>query len=208
MNNGPHRPAPRDPRRPPPIGPNGRPMTPNSGPPRPMSPATGPGSRPMTPNGGPGPRPMSPARGPGSRPLTPTGGPGHRFNGPPPMSPGGPRMRANSSAAPSTHPMSASCAPYNQTPRPLSPGPIAGSPRTLRPQQQRSMSPGPYGGGARPGKMVAANQRRRSNSVSALDVRERRNTPPGPSPLGGSAPPPGWVPPRRPVGSDAGAQQS
>jgi hypothetical protein len=163
-----------------------------------MSPARGPGSRPMTPNGA-----------PGSRPMTPNGGPGHRFNGPPPMSSaGGSRMRASSSAAPSSRPMSPSSAPYNQTPRPLSPGPIAGSPRALRPQQPRSMSPGPYGGGAQPGKMVAANQRRRSNSANALDVRERRNTPPGPSPLGGTAPPPGWIPPRRPIGSDAVAPQS
>ncbi len=151
---------------------------------------------------------MTPNGAPGSRPMTPNGGP--RFNGPPPMSAAGsPRLRSQPSAAPPSRPMSPSSAPYNQTPRPLSPGPIVGSPRAPRPQQPRSMSPGPYGGGKPPGKIVAANQRKRSSSTGAVDVRERRNSPPGPSPLGGiAAAGPGWPPPRRPVGAASPATQA
>ncbi|RVX66595.1 hypothetical protein B0A52_09346 [Exophiala mesophila] len=128
--------------------------------PQAMRPAPGGGSRPMSPAGNYGPpragppRPMSPAGRPGSRPMSPAGRPGSR-----PMSPAGRSM---------------SPGPFNQAPRPLSPGP--------RPQQ-RSMSPGPYGGRGGPAPMGGNQSRRRSNSASAMSVRDRRNSPPGPSNL-------------------------
>ncbi|KEF55072.1 uncharacterized protein A1O9_08725 [Exophiala aquamarina CBS 119918] len=131
---------------------------------RPMSPANGgprsgmPPSRPMSPAGRPGQRPMSPAGRPGQRPMSPAGRPGQRS-----MSPAG----MNS-------PRAMSPGPYNQAPRPLSPGPR---------QSNRSMSPGPYGGRGGPPPMGGTNSRRRSNSASAANVRDRRNTPPGPSNL-------------------------
>ena len=44
------------------------------------------------------------------------------------------------------------------------------------------MSPGPYGGGPqRPANMPPAGGKRRSNSAS--DLRDRRQSPPGPSPM-------------------------
>lgn len=61
--------------------------------------------------------------------------------------------------------------PYNRAPRPMAPGPHGG--------QQRSMSPGPYGGGPQ----HPANNQRKRRSNSASDVRDRRNSPPGPSPM-------------------------
>ncbi len=64
--------------------------------------------------------------------------------------------------------------PRNRAPRPIGPG-HNGS-------QQRSMSPGPYGGGPqRPANIPTPGGKRRSNSAS--DLRERRNSPPGPSPM-------------------------
>ncbi|SLM37513.1 SH3 domain [Lasallia pustulata] len=68
-------------------------------------------------------------------------------------------------------------ATYNRAPGPMSPGPFYG---------QRSMSPGPYGGGPqqRPNVPPLAS-RRRSNSAS--EVRERRHSPPGPSPMNPNA---------------------
>lgn len=54
------------------------------------------------------------------------------------------------------------------------------------------MSPGPYGASG-PKPMAGVTQRRRSNSANALSVRERRDSPPGPSKLG-----PGLAPSRAP----------
>ncbi|KAK6385903.1 uncharacterized protein PV06_07156 [Exophiala oligosperma] len=136
-------------------------------------PAHGPGSasRPMSPAGTPRSqnfnsprpagmtppgRPMSPA----SRPMSPAGGP-RRPMSPGPMSPAG-SMRPSRSMSPGP-------GQFNQAPRPLSPGP--------RPQQKRSMSPGP----SRSSPMADVS-RRRSNSASV--VREKRNSPIGPSKLG------------------------
>ncbi|KAJ9614473.1 hypothetical protein H2200_002610 [Cladophialophora chaetospira] len=130
---------------------------PGGPPPRPMSPAGGPMSRPMSPAGGP-PRPMSPA----GRSMSPMGRP---MQGGRPMSPAGRRpvdMR---------RPMSPG---FNQAPRPMSPGP--------RPGQPRSMSPGPYGPGRNGPPPMATVKRQRSNSAS--HVREKRNSPAGPSKLG------------------------
>ena len=47
------------------------------------------------------------------------------------------------------------------------------------------MSPGPYGGGPQRANIPPPGQKRRSNSAS--DVRERRNSPPGPSPMNPNA---------------------
>lgn len=175
----------------PPVGPGSpsmsRPMSsagsmngpPRSGmpPSRPMSPAGHPGQRAMSPAGRPGQRPMSPAGSmngpprsgmPPSRPMSPAGRPGQR-----PMSPAGRPGQRSMSPAGSQRAMSPG--PFNQAPRPLSPGP--------RPQSNRSMSPGPYGGRGGPPSMGGEKTRRRSNSASALNVRDRRNTPPGPSNL-------------------------
>ncbi|KAK5086740.1 hypothetical protein LTS08_007153 [Lithohypha guttulata] len=147
-------------------------------------PAPGQGPRPMGPPG-PNGRPMSPAmRGPPSRSMSPAGmgrsmSPGPR--GRPPMdrsmSPGPRKMGPSPNGMRSMSPGA-----YNQPPRPLSPGP--------RGSKQRSMSPGPYGPSGRPAPM-APNQRRRSNSSSqtAREVRERRMSPPGPSPLNTAAVP-------------------
>lgn len=147
--------------------------------PQAMRPAGGPGSRSMSPAGNYGPpragppRPMSPAGRPGQRPMSPAGRPGSR-----PMSPAGrPSSRAMSPAGRSMSP-----GPYNQAPRPLSPGPLSPGPRPQQ-RQQRSMSPGPYGGRGGPAPMGAHQSRRRSNSASAMSVRDRRNSPPGPSNL-------------------------
>ncbi|OAP53776.1 hypothetical protein AYL99_12019 [Fonsecaea erecta] len=136
-------------------------------------PPGGPGSRPMSPAGGPragmGPqRPMSPAgrpMSPAGRPMSPAG----RSMSPMgrPMSPSG-RM----SPAGMRRPMSPG---FNQGPRAMSPGPRRGPP------PGRSMSPGPYGVRGGPPPMAAAN-RPRSNSAS--NVREKRNSPAGPSKLG------------------------
>ncbi|KAL9619072.1 MAG: hypothetical protein Q9160_006248 [Pyrenula sp. 1 TL-2023] len=117
-----------------------------------------------------GPRPGS-ARGP----MTPPG------SGPISTDP---RTRSPTSPPPQgplPQPRPMSPAPYNQPPRPLSPG--LQKPRSPAPQK-RSMSPGPYGGG--PGGVKpppAVGQRRRSNSTGAVSVRDKRNSPPGPSPL-------------------------
>ena len=150
---------------------NGRPMSPagmpGARPVRPMSPgmqgrpmSPGMQGRPMSPAGRPG-RPMSPA-GMQGRPVSPAQR--RPMNGPPMNGPlrGGPGR-----------PMSPEAFGYNQAPRPLSPGP--------RPQQ-RSQSPGPYG--ARGPMPMAGQQRRRSNSASAMNVQDRRMSPPGPSNLG------------------------
>lgn len=68
---------------------------------------------------------------------------------------------------------------YNQPPRPLSPGP----------QSRRAQSPGPYGHAGGPQPMAPSQRRRsRSSSAAAREVRDRRASPPGPSPLGGSGP--------------------
>lgn len=47
------------------------------------------------------------------------------------------------------------------------------------------MSPGPYRGGPQRPAIPVPGQKRRSNSAS--DVRERRNSPPGPSPMNPNA---------------------
>ena len=80
-------------------------------------------------------------------------------------------------------------------PRPLSPASGRGSPnpyvresRTMSPGPgpvQRSMSPGPYGGGPQRPNFPPPGSKRRSNSAS--QVRERRMSPPGPSPMNPNA---------------------
>jgi hypothetical protein len=131
----------------------------------------------MSPAGIPG-RPMSPAGDPRGRPMSPAGGPAGRMNMTPPGSAGmGPNYnspRASPGARGSQPGRPMSPGGFNQAPRPLSPGP-------QRPQK-RSQSPGPYGAsGPMP---MAAIQRRRSNSASALSLRDKRMSPPGPSNLG------------------------
>lgn len=69
-----------------------------------------------------------------------------------------------------------------------SPGPYSRDPRSMSPPPrpvQRSMSPGPYGGGPERPSMPPPGTKRRSNSAS--QVRERRNSPPGPSPMNPNA---------------------
>lgn len=170
---------------PPRFNPDGRPMTPSGGQQgRPMSPAGA--SRPMRPNDGnvngnprlmsPEPRSMSPSAASGFSNTPPR---------PPPQGRPGPPPQRPSTSQGNHRPMSPGA--FNQAPRPLSPNPM---PRG--PGQQRSMSPGPYGAGARKPDMPVS-QRRRSNSAGALGVQTRRNSPPGPSPLGDI---PGWRPPQ------------
>lgn len=96
---------------------------------------------------------------------------------PRPMSPGSGR----NSPGPGSH---------HRSPRPMSPGPFA--------NQTRSMSPGPYGGGPqRP--IPPLGGRRRSNSAS--QVREKRNSPPGPSPMNPNAKSPQMLPTQSKAGS-------
>ncbi|KAI4200354.1 MAG: hypothetical protein LQ350_004002 [Teloschistes chrysophthalmus] len=104
------------------------------------------------------PRPNPNARGPGPR-------------GPPPgiFGPGQQRPMSPSSGR-------GSPSPYDRAPRGMAPGPHSG---------QRSMSPGPYGGGPQRSNMPAPGTKRRSNSAS--EVRERRMSPPGPSPMNPNA---------------------
>jgi hypothetical protein len=99
---------------------------------------------------------------------SPRAGPG--MAPPRPMSPAG----AQRSMSPAGAQRAMSPAPFNQAPRPLSPGP--------RPQPKRSMSPGPYGGRGGPPPMAGVVNKRRSNSAS--NVRDKRNSPIGPSKLG------------------------
>ncbi|MCJ1260818.1 hypothetical protein MMC22_000681 [Lobaria immixta] len=104
------------------------------------------------------PRPVA-DRGPASR-------------GPPPQAMfGSPIPRAASPAGGRGSPT-----PYSRDPRAMSP-----TPRPV----QRSMSPGPYGGGPQHAIIPPPGTRRRSNSAS--QVRERRNSPPGPSPMNPNA---------------------
>ncbi|KAL8676463.1 MAG: hypothetical protein Q9186_007024 [Xanthomendoza sp. 1 TL-2023] len=105
-----------------------------------------------------------------ARPVKPRPYPNVR--GPPPpgmFAPGQPRpMSPNGGRG--------SPSPYDRAPRGMSPGPYPG---------QRSMSPGPYGGGPQRANMPPAGGKRRSNSAS--EVRERRMSPPGPSPMNPNA---------------------
>lgn len=126
-----------------------KPSKPRAGPPPPM----GPNSRPMTPQG---------------RPRGPPGPPGF-------ASPRGSGQSQSRAQSPATAPSNTGA--FNQSPRPLSPGP-----RPQPPIQKRSMSPGPYGaGGPVP---MAVDQRRRSNSVNALPPKSINTSPTGPSKLG------------------------
>ncbi|KAI4246631.1 MAG: hypothetical protein LQ352_006357 [Teloschistes flavicans] len=104
------------------------------------------------------PRPNPNARGPGPR-------------GPPPgmFGPGQQRPMSPSSGR-------GSPSPYDRAPRGMAPGPHPGP---------RSMSPGPYGGGPQRPNMPPPGSKRRSNSAS--EVRERRMSPPGPSPMNPNA---------------------
>ena len=105
------------------------------------------------------PRPNPNVRGPPPRGPPPPGifGPGQQR----PMSP------SNGRGSPS---------PYDRAPRGMTSGPHPA---------QRSMSPGPYGGGPQRVNIPPPGSKRRSNSAS--DVRERRNSPPGPSPMNPNA---------------------
>lgn len=106
------------------------------------------------------PRPTGNGRGPLPRGPTPLG-----IHGSPQQRPASP---ANGRGSPS---------PYNRAPRPMSPASLRG---------QRSMSPGPYGGGPQQRTNIPLPAaRRRSNSVA--EARERRNSPPGPSPMNPNA---------------------
>lgn len=73
---------------------------------------------------------------------------------------------------------SGSPSPYQNHPRSLSPAP---GPR----QGPRSMSPGPYGGGPQRPSIPPPGGKRRSNSAG--QVRDRRNSPPRPSPMNPNA---------------------
>ena len=88
--------------------------------------------------------------------------------GPPPSAMFGSPVPRPTSPAGSRGPSS----PYSRIPRAMSP--------TSRPVR-RSVSPGPYGGGPQQTSIPPPGTRRRSNSAS--QVRERRNSPPGPSPM-------------------------
>ncbi|KAL8940686.1 MAG: hypothetical protein Q9211_002160 [Gyalolechia sp. 1 TL-2023] len=69
-----------------------------------------------------------------------------------------------------------------------SPGPFDRTPRGMSPDSrpaQRSMSPGPYGGGPQRPSMPPPGRKRRSNSAS--EFRDRRASPPGPSPMNPNA---------------------
>ncbi|KAI4164608.1 MAG: hypothetical protein LQ342_001922 [Letrouitia transgressa] len=105
-----------------------------------------------------------------ARPVKPRPNPNAR---PPPRGPPPPGMFGPGQQ----RPMSPNNGPYDRAPRGMGPGPHP---------VQRSMSPGPYGGGPqqRPN-MPHPATKRRSNSAS--DVRERRNSPPGPSPMNPNA---------------------
>lgn len=104
-------------------------------------------------------RPVKPRPPPGARGPAPRGPP------PPGMFPGQqrPASPANGRGSPS---------PFPQALRPGSPNPAP---------YQRSMSPGPYGGGPQRPTIPPPGGKARSNSASA--VRDRRNSPPGPSPM-------------------------
>lgn len=101
------------------------------------------------------PRPAGNNRGPPPRGSPPSGmlGSGQQR----PMSPAGGRG-----------PLS----PYNREPSPMFPANRLGP---------RSMSPGPYGGGPQLPNAPPSGGKRRSNSAS--QIRDQRNSPPGPSPM-------------------------
>ncbi|KAL8656629.1 MAG: hypothetical protein Q9226_002611 [Calogaya cf. arnoldii] len=110
-----------------------------------------------------------------ARPVKPRPNPNAR--GPPPRGPPPPGMFDPGQQ----RPMSPSSgrgppSPYDRAPRGMAPGPHGG---------QRSMSPGPYGGGPQRPNIPSPGGRRRSNSAS--EVRERRMSPPGPSPMNPNA---------------------
>ena len=153
---------------------------------RPLSPGQ---ARPMTPTQG---RPRSPASGAGPRPNSPAGsshGPSRpgTANGNRSMSPLGP----NQHSMPQSSPIQMAPGQFNQAPRPLSPGPVA---RNANPQQpKRSQSPGPYGASQGP-KPMTTDQRRRSNSTSA--VQAKRISPTSSGAQGCEDPMPGWRPPK------------
>ncbi|KAI9736653.1 MAG: hypothetical protein M1834_000857 [Cirrosporium novae-zelandiae] len=159
LSTSPVKPRPANPPRGSPPGARGPPINPNG---RPMSPAGFPPSPASFPRPGSS-RPATPTN--QQRPMSPAGRPGQ----PRPMSPAG--QRRPMSPAGQMRPMS----PAGQR----RPGP---PPNMRGPHAPRSMSPGPYGGGPQPQPpRIPRESRRRSNSASA--VRERRNSPPGPSPL-------------------------
>ncbi|KAL8734965.1 MAG: hypothetical protein Q9181_002997 [Wetmoreana brouardii] len=132
------------------------------------------------------PRPNPNARGPGPR-------------GPPPLGMFGPGQQRPISPSSGR----GSPSPYDRAPRGMAPGPHS---------MQRSMSPGPYGGGPQQSNMPPPGSKRRSNSAS--EVRERRMSPPGPSPMNPNAQnilsgvekpssPPSSMPARKPVPGQA-----
>ncbi|KAF2650980.1 hypothetical protein K491DRAFT_607804 [Lophiostoma macrostomum CBS 122681] len=158
------------------------PVKPRTGPPRQGPP--GPRMRgppvgsPMGPGGIPHPRPLTPSSGRQSPAPGPHPGPRSMSPGPRAMSPSmGPAMRSGPQGRGRSH----SNAPY------------AGPPR--------SMSPGPYGGG--PQNMPPPPKMGRPRSNSASEVRARRASPPGPSPMNpnanGNTSGSGGMPPRKPV---------
>ncbi|KAL8973858.1 MAG: hypothetical protein Q9197_001893 [Variospora fuerteventurae] len=110
-----------------------------------------------------------------ARPVKPRPNPngrGHTPRGPPPpgmFSPSQQRPMSPSSGR-------GSPGPPDRAPRGMVPGPQP---------NQRSMSPGPYGGGPQRPNMPPAGGKRRSNSAS--EFRERRPSPPGPSPMNPNA---------------------
>lgn len=106
------------------------------------------------------PRPNPNARGPAPR-------------GPPPPGMFGPGQQRPMSPSSSGR---GSPGPFDRTPRGMSPGPHP---------VKRSMSPGPYGGGPQRPNMPPPGGKRRSNSAS--EFRERRASPPGPSPMNPNA---------------------
>ena len=146
-------------------------------------------------------RPTSPAQ---SHPLSPSGSSGPRPNSPainnrPPRTGTANSNRALSPLGQSPQPMMGqrlyqSPGQFNQAPRPLWPGPDAGSPQAQPQQPIRSLSPGPYGASAGPTPMITTSTRRRSKSLNA--VRVTRDSSLGSSPSGHSHPMTGWTPPK------------
>ncbi|KAL9009636.1 MAG: hypothetical protein Q9173_005355 [Seirophora scorigena] len=110
-----------------------------------------------------------------ARPVKPRPNPNARGpvpRGPPPLGMFGPGQQRPMSPASGR----GSPGPFDRAHRDMAPSP--------RPTQ-RSMSPGPYGGGPQRPNMPPPGGRRRSNSAS--EFRERRASPPGPSPMNPNA---------------------
>ncbi|KAJ4310361.1 hypothetical protein N0V84_011009 [Fusarium piperis] len=139
------------------------------------------------PRPGPPVKPVGPPRGPGpnhpqgQRPMTPQGnfGPGR------PASPAGRPMTPNGSRPQS--PMGPPMGPHGRSAGPMSPGPRSQSPGPFQgPPGPRSMSPGPRSQSPGPRSQSPGPAGGRSQSPNGMN---RRNSPPGPSPMNPSQSP-------------------